>query len=164
MPTCETVEEARNNMIVDLEISGGVAPASPVYTVYGTRGSLISQAQKTIKMRYLDPRKKLTPRTAKKGAPGDNFGTPDNLKRIEKEIPVKPKQIRTPKESQPPTGRTGHHQLHSYKTSDCRRPAPDRQDQAAIRSTDLYGCKLSRPDRKPYSIAILRRHRMAMVL
>jgi predicted dehydrogenase len=84
--------KGRNNMIVDLEISGGVALPSPVYAVYGTRGSLISQDQKTIKMRYLDPRKKLKPRTAQKGDPGDNFGEPDDLKWIEKEIPVKPKQ------------------------------------------------------------------------
>ena len=83
-------------MIVDLEISGGVALPSPVYTIYGTRGSLISQDQKTIRLRYLDRRKKLKPRKASKADPGDNIGSQDDLKWVEKEIPVKPKQRVTP--------------------------------------------------------------------
>jgi len=85
--------KGKNNMVVDLEISGGVALASPVYAVYGTRGSLISENEKTIKMRYLDPRKKLKPRKASKKDPGidGGFGSEDDLKWIEKEIPVKPK-------------------------------------------------------------------------
>ena len=81
----------RNNLIVDMEISGGVALGSPVYAVYGTRGSLICEVEKTIKLRYLDPRKKLKDRKANKGDPGDALGAPDDLKWIEKEIPVKPK-------------------------------------------------------------------------
>ena len=81
----------KSGCIVDVEISGGVALASPVYAVYGTRGSLISEDEKTLKLKYLDPRKKLKDRKAIKGDPGDNLGDPDDLKWIEKEIPVKPK-------------------------------------------------------------------------
>ncbi len=81
----------RNNRIVDVEISGGVALPSPVYAVYGTRGSLISEDEKTLKLRYLDTRKKLSERKANKGDPGVGFGDPDDLKWIEKEIRVKPK-------------------------------------------------------------------------
>lgn len=81
----------KNNCIIDIEISGGVALGSPVYAVYGTRGSLISEDEKTLKLKYLDPRKKLAERKAIKGDPGDSIGTPDDLKWIEKEIPVKPK-------------------------------------------------------------------------
>jgi predicted dehydrogenase len=81
----------KNNRIIDVEISGGVALPSPVYAVYGTRGSLISEDEKTLKLRYLDTRKKLAERKANKGDPGTGFGDPDDLKWIEKEIPVKPK-------------------------------------------------------------------------
>ncbi|MHC4883962.1 MAG: Gfo/Idh/MocA family protein [Planctomycetota bacterium] len=85
------VVKGKNDRIVDVEISGGVAMGSPVYAVYGTKGSLISENEQTLKLKYLDPRKKLAKRTASKGDPGDGFGTPDSLKWIEKEIPVKPK-------------------------------------------------------------------------
>lgn len=85
-----------NGRVVDLEISGGVALGSPVYAVYGTRGTLISHDEKTLQLRYLDPRKKLSPRKAKRGDPGLGFGSPDDLKWIEKEIPVKPKAKVTP--------------------------------------------------------------------
>ncbi len=88
----KVILKGRNGRIVDLEISGGVALKSPVYAVYGTRGSLISEDEKTIKLRYLDPRKKLAPRKASRGDPGDGFGSPDDLKWIEKEIPVKPRR------------------------------------------------------------------------
>ena len=81
----------KNNQIVDVEISGGVALGSPVYAVYGTRGSLISEDEKTLKLKYLDPRKKLKARKSRKGDPGDDISTPDDLKWIEKEIPIKPK-------------------------------------------------------------------------
>lgn len=85
------VMTGKNNVVVDVEISGGVALASPVYAVYGTRGALISEDEKTIKLKYLDPRKKLKERKANKGDPDDGFGDPDDLKWIEKEIKVRPK-------------------------------------------------------------------------
>lgn len=87
----KVILKGKNNLVVDLEISGGVALSSPVYVVYGTRGSIISEDEKTFKMRYLDPRKKLKERKANKGDPKDGFGDSDDLKWIEKEIPVKPK-------------------------------------------------------------------------
>ncbi|NQU38548.1 MAG: Gfo/Idh/MocA family oxidoreductase [Lentisphaerae bacterium] len=93
----KVILKGRNNRIVDLEISGGVAISSPVYAVYGTRGSLVSQDEQTITLRYLDPRKKLPARKASKGDPGSGgFGAPDVLKWIEKEIPVKPKRKTDP--------------------------------------------------------------------
>ena len=75
----------RNKRIVDVEVSGGVAIPSPVYAVYGTRGTLISDDEKTLKLKYLDPRKKLAARKSTKADPGDGFGVSEELKRIEKE-------------------------------------------------------------------------------
>ncbi|MCX5682404.1 MAG: Gfo/Idh/MocA family oxidoreductase [Planctomycetota bacterium] len=79
-----------NNRIVDMEISGGAAIKPPVYHILGTKGALVCEDEKTIKLRYLDPRQKLKPRKAKAGDPGTTFGTPEDLRWIEKEIPVKP--------------------------------------------------------------------------
>lgn len=83
--------KGKNDRVVDLEISGGVALGAPAYVVYGSRGSLICENEQTLKMRYLDPKKKLTPRKASAADPGDGFGSPDKLNWIEKEIPVAPK-------------------------------------------------------------------------
>jgi len=82
----------KKGCVVDLEISGGMAHKEPVYQVFGTKGSLISDEQ-TIKLTYLDPRKKLSVRRAKKGTPalGGGFGAKEDLRWIEKEIPVSPK-------------------------------------------------------------------------
>lgn len=81
----------KNGCVVDLEISGGVAKPEPVYTVFGSRGSLSSD-EKTIKLRYLNPKKKLSARRANSGTPAiGTFGSPDKLHWVEKEIPVKPR-------------------------------------------------------------------------
>ncbi|MFW5783235.1 MAG: Gfo/Idh/MocA family protein [Spirochaetota bacterium] len=40
--------------VVDIEISGGVAIAEPVYTAYGTRGTLVGSTTE-FELRYLDP-------------------------------------------------------------------------------------------------------------
>ncbi|MFA6665847.1 MAG: Gfo/Idh/MocA family oxidoreductase [Armatimonadota bacterium] len=83
-----TGENGRN---VDLEISGGVAIAEPVYMVYGTRGSLTSD-EKTITLRYINPEQKLAPVEANAGTPGTaNYGTPADLDWVEETIPVAPK-------------------------------------------------------------------------
>jgi len=79
-----------NGRIVDMEISGGAAIKPPVYLLLGTKGALVCEDEKTIKLRYLDPRQKLKARKAKGGDPGATFGTPEELRWIEKEIPVKP--------------------------------------------------------------------------
>lgn len=49
------VFRGRNGRVVDVEISGGVALPSPVYAIYGTRGSLISEDEQDLKLRYIDP-------------------------------------------------------------------------------------------------------------
>jgi predicted dehydrogenase len=84
--------KGQSGRIVDIEISGGVAINSPVYAVYGTKGTLISQDESTLKMRYIDPKQKLMKKTANPGTPKFGFsGTPETIKWIEKEIPVSPK-------------------------------------------------------------------------
>ena len=79
-----------NGRIVDMEISGGAAIKPPVYFILGTRGALVCEDEKKIKLRYLDPRRKLKARKPNPGDPGATFGTPEDLVWIEKEIPVKP--------------------------------------------------------------------------
>lgn len=84
--------KGESGRIIDIEISGGVAINSPVYTVYGTRGTLISENESTLKIRYLDPKQKLIKKQANRGTPkAGSFGTPETLKWIEKEISVSPK-------------------------------------------------------------------------
>ena len=51
----KAVFRGENGRVIDVEISGGVALASPVYAVYGTRGSLICEDEQDIKLKYLHP-------------------------------------------------------------------------------------------------------------
>ena len=86
------VMKGENGRLVDLEISGGSAIPEPVYIVSGTRGGLVTHDEKTLELRYLDPKQKLSRRRAKKSSPPyGGFGSPDKLKWIEKSIPVKPR-------------------------------------------------------------------------
>lgn len=81
----------QNSLVVDLEISGGVALSEPVYTVFGSKGALSSN-EKTIKLRHLKPGATLSKRKSREGTPElGTFGSPDKLSWVEKEIPVKPK-------------------------------------------------------------------------
>jgi len=81
----------KNGCIVDLEISGAAALSEPVYTVLGSKGALTSD-EKTIKLRYLNPKKPLSRRRAKSGTPAfGSFGSADELSWVKKEIAVKPK-------------------------------------------------------------------------
>jgi predicted dehydrogenase len=80
----------RNGRIVDVEISGGVAIGCPEWLVWGARGSLVCDGN-SITLKYLDPRRRLLPRQADPGTPGETFGHPDKLHWIEKTIPVKPR-------------------------------------------------------------------------
>lgn len=82
--------KGKNGRVVDLQISGGAALGEPEYLVLGTRGALQSSGEE-IKLRYLDPKRKLSPRQAKAGTPKEGFGTPDRLHWIEKTIKVAPK-------------------------------------------------------------------------
>lgn len=79
----------KKDCVVDIEISGAAALSDPVYLVHGSKGSLSSD-EKTIHLRYLDPKKKLTPRRAKSGTPAFGISSPDKLKWIEKTIDVAP--------------------------------------------------------------------------
>ncbi len=82
-----------NDCVADIQISGGTALGEPEYTIHGSRGSLIIQNGKTIKLRYVSPKQTFIRIRAKKSSPPNEagFGNPEKLRWIEKEIPVKPK-------------------------------------------------------------------------
>lgn len=85
------IMENKAGLVVDMEISGGVALQEPEYIIFGTKGSL-SATGNTIKMRYLDPEKKLPKRIADPGTPsGVGFGTAEDLPWMEIEMDAKPK-------------------------------------------------------------------------
>ncbi len=69
-----------NDRIVDMEISGGAALPTPEYVVYGTRGALISENSRSIKLRYLDPDVPLAHIEADPRTPdGSNYGNAEKL-------------------------------------------------------------------------------------
>ena len=68
--------------LVEIEISGGAAMKAPVYFVLGSRGALVSDNEKTLRLRYLDPKKKLPARRATTGLM-DSFGRGETLPWIE---------------------------------------------------------------------------------
>ncbi len=84
--------KGKNGRIVDIEISGGVALPSPVYAVYGTRGSLISEDEQDIKLKYLDPKMKWPDNPPQPGTPpiGGGFGGQIQQKWIRKTIMTEP--------------------------------------------------------------------------
>ena len=51
----KAVFRGENGRVIDVEISGGIALPSPVYAVYGTRGTLICDDEQDIKLKYLKP-------------------------------------------------------------------------------------------------------------
>lgn len=51
----KVIMRGENGRVIDIEISGGVALASPVYAVYGDRGSLVSPDEQDIQLKYLHP-------------------------------------------------------------------------------------------------------------
>ena len=83
--------KGNNGRIVDLEISGGAALSEPEWTVLGSKGALTA-SDNEIRLRYLDPAKKLKPRRAKAGTPPVNtFGSPDDLSWVDQTVKVAPK-------------------------------------------------------------------------
>lgn len=74
--------------LVEIEISGGAALKSPVYFVIGTRGTLVSDDEKTLRLRYLDPKGKI-PRRRATTALMDSFGSREELPWIDEERPVR---------------------------------------------------------------------------
>ncbi len=81
-----------NERIVDIEISGGISLPSPVYAVYGTRGSLISEDEQDIKLKYLHPDMALPTTPAHPETPpmSGGFGGTLTPKWIRKTIMVEP--------------------------------------------------------------------------
>ncbi len=77
-----------NGRIVDMEISGGVALPTPVYMIYGSKGTLVS-TKEGFHVRYLDPDHKLPKLEASPETPDINagFGNKEEVKWIEKDIP-----------------------------------------------------------------------------
>ena len=68
--------------LVEIEISGGAALKLPVYFVIGSRGTLVSDDEKTLRLRYLDPKAKIPARRATT-AIMDSFGHPETLPWVE---------------------------------------------------------------------------------
>lgn len=82
------VLRGENGIVVDLEISGGSAISEPIFSVAGTKGALTTD-EKTIEIKYLDPKVKLAARRAKSGNPEyGSFGTKEDLPWIKESIEV----------------------------------------------------------------------------
>ncbi len=88
-----------NGRLIDVEINGGSALSEPVYTVSGTKGMLISEDEKTLKLKYLNPEIKLPEISASSDTPPLNggFGNKTGLEWIEEEIPVAPSTGEAPR-------------------------------------------------------------------
>ena len=86
------VFRGKNGRVIDVEISGGVALASPVYAVYGTRGALICETEKEIKLKYLKPEFKWPTTPARDTTPSrtDPWGALNKPEWVEETIPVAP--------------------------------------------------------------------------
>ncbi|HPN84040.1 MAG TPA: Gfo/Idh/MocA family oxidoreductase [Victivallales bacterium] len=85
----------KNGRVVEMEISGGVSIPQNEYIVFGTKGTLTCDGEigNTIKMKYLDPRQKLSKKKASHGNPSlkAGFSSEEKLKWIEKTMPVAPR-------------------------------------------------------------------------
>ena len=77
-----------NGRIVDMEISGGCAIDVPEYTMYGSKGSLVSTPD-GFKVRYLNPEIILPPVVSDPATPGSgqSFGSNEKLEWKEEVIP-----------------------------------------------------------------------------
>lgn len=85
--------KGENGRVIDVEISGCVALPSPVYAVYGTRGTLVCEDEKDVRLRYLDPDFEAPKRgTASRGTPmvSGGFSGRSEPKWIRKTIMVEP--------------------------------------------------------------------------
>lgn len=79
--------------IVDIEISGGVAIAEPVYQVYGTRGTL-SGSTSEFRLRFVDPEMELVPRGVDLGPP-TGYGSGEELAWIDETREIAPSASQT---------------------------------------------------------------------
>lgn len=83
------VMRGANGRVVDLEVSSGVALPEPMWAVWGSRGGLVSD-DKTVTLRYLNPKVPMVERRADPGTPGQTFGSPEQLYWIQETQPVMP--------------------------------------------------------------------------
>lgn len=74
--------------LVDLEISGAVAIDEPVYTVYGTRGTLTGSTAE-FRLRFIDPGHELAPPEVDLSPP-TGYGSGEKLPWVEETRPVAP--------------------------------------------------------------------------
>jgi len=81
-----------SGIVVDIEISGGIALPSPVYAVYGTKGSLICADEQDIQLKYIEPDQKLSDIKAEKKSPSltASFGNDEKIQWRRKTIMVEP--------------------------------------------------------------------------
>lgn len=88
----KAVLRGTNKIVVDIEVSGGVAIPAPVYAVYGTRGTLISQDEKEIQLKYVDTEKTEPAEPASDATPPNEgvFGANKPIVWIEETRPVAP--------------------------------------------------------------------------
>lgn len=85
--------EGENGVVAELEISNAVALPGPYCTIYGDRGTLVyDQAQKDIRLKYLDPHFRWPDAVAatQTPAPGTNWAAEQALPWIEETRPVRP--------------------------------------------------------------------------
>ena len=94
----KAVIRGTNGRIVDIEVSGGVAIPSPVYAVYGNRGSLVAYDEKELHLKYLDVEKCSPDPVATGATPAQeaSYGDNSGLVWIEETIPVAPALAVTP--------------------------------------------------------------------
>ena len=89
----KVILRGRNGRVVEVHVSGGALELNmPVYAVWGTKGALTASEQ-TISLKYLDPKHKLPKRRASGADPNFTWSSPDDLKWIEKSIPVAPRKL-----------------------------------------------------------------------
>ena len=80
-----------NGRIIDVEISGGVSIAEPIYCIHGSLGTLVWKDEKTITMKYYNGDERPTDSASAENPPiAGGFGGGKKPNWIEEEIPVKP--------------------------------------------------------------------------
>ena len=86
------VFRGRNGRVVDLEISNCVLIPGDVYSVFGTRGTLVSHDESELHLKYLDPEMELPKTHSSPGTPpwDGGYGNADSWPWIEKTIGVAP--------------------------------------------------------------------------
>ena len=83
------IMRGENGRVFDMEISGGVTMGDPMYTVYGTRGSLKMEGYSHFHLKYLDPKQVHFAKyiSDRESPPIDNnFANPEKLNFVEEDI------------------------------------------------------------------------------